>query len=83
MVSGLKKLFIFSAVLVISQTFEMLTPKNSPLLGGVNVLSSDHSQINSHMRAKFGRDPTVVSEERGRGIDRQTHKGTLQLYINP
>ena len=33
------------------------------------------------MLAKFGRGPTVVSEKGGVEIDKQTQKGTLQLYI--
>ena len=33
------------------------------------------------MRAKCGCDPTVVSKKEGVQTDRQTDKGTLQLYI--
>ena len=47
-------------------------------MGWVNCFGSNDSQINPHMCAKFGRGPTVESKK---GEYRQTHKGTLQLYI--
>ena len=62
---------------------KMLSPKNPPGTpwGGVGqiCLGPNDSQINPHMRAKFGRDPTGGSKKK-RGY-RQTHKGTLKLYI--
>ena len=44
-------------------------------------LGSNNYQIYPHMRAKFGCDPMVVSKKTGVQTDRQTDKGTLQLYI--
>ena len=63
---GLIFLSIFWAVHDISRSFEFLSPKNLPgtPLGGVGkiVLGSNDSQINPHMRAKFGCSQTVVSK---------------------
>ena len=48
--------------------------------GGSQIcLGSNDSQINPHMGAKCGRDPTVVSKKRG--VQTDTDKGKLQLYI--
>ncbi len=72
---GVKYLFIFWTVRDIFRTFEFWTPKIPPWGGmGQICLGSNNSQINPHIRAKFGRD-------RKRGTDTHTEKGTLQLYI--
>ena len=72
---GVKYLFIFWTVRDIFRTFEFCTPKIPPWGGmGQICLGSNNSQINPHIRAKFGRD-------RKRGTDTHTEKGTLQLYI--
>ena len=57
------------------------TPMGPPC-GGVGhiFLAENESHIYPNMRAKFGCDPTVVSKKNW-GTDRQTDKGTLQLYI--
>ena len=45
-------------------------------------LAENESHIDPNMCAKFGCSPTVVSKKGGyRQTDRQTGKGTLQLYI--
>ena len=44
-------------------------------------LAENESNIYPNMCAKVGCGPTVVSKKRGGGTDRQTDKGTLQLYI--
>ena len=51
-----------------------------PGVGWVNFFAENESHIYPNMYAKFGCGPTVVSK-RGGGTDRQTDKGTLQLYI--
>ena len=43
-------------------------------------LGESQSRIYPNMCAKFGCGPTVVSKKKG-GTDRQTDKGTLQLYL--
>ena len=63
----------------------IFSPHKTPLeppLGGVGqiCLGSYDSQINTHVRAKFGRGSKVVSKNRG-GTDCQADKRTLQLYI--
>ena len=45
------------------------------------VLAENESNIYPNMCAKFGCGLTVVSKKRGIQTDRQTDKGTLQLYI--
>ncbi len=41
-------------------------PPGNPLRGvGQFILGENESQINAHMRAKFGRGPTVVSKKWG------------------
>ena len=59
----------------------MLTSNTLPWGGESHFLGSNHSQIYPHMRAKSGRGPMIVSKNGGGGTDRQTHEGTLQLYI--
>ena len=50
--------------------------------GGSNIfLAENESHICPNMCAKFSRGPTVVSKKGGVQTDRQTDKGTLQLYI--
>ena len=48
--------------------------KVTPPWGGVGqfFLGESQSRIYPHMRAKFGRGPTIVSEKKGGGV--QTHK---------
>ena len=58
----------------------MLTSNTPPWGGESHFLGSNHSQIYPHMRAKSGRGPMVVSKKWG-CTDRQTHEGTLQVYI--
>ena len=67
--------------------FGFFDPLNSPL-GGVGqiCLGSNDSQINPHMRAKFGCSQTVMSEKMG-GTDTQTdtQRDTAALcsrYVN-
>ena len=56
-----------------------------PPWGGVGqlfFLAENESHIYPNMCAKFGCGPMVVSKNKGGGgTDRQTDKGTLQLYI--
>ena len=52
--------------------------------GGSIFLGESQSRIYPNMCAKFGCGPTVVSKKKGgreTQTDRQTDKGTLQLYI--
>ena len=48
--------------------------------GGNFFLGESQSHMYPNMSAKFGRGPTVVSKS-GVQTDRQTYKGTLQLYV--
>ena len=48
---------------------------------GQILLAENESHIYPNMCAKFGCGPTVVSKKKGVQTDRQTDKGTLQLYI--
>ena len=43
---------------------------------GQIVLGSNDSRINPHMRAKFGCSQTVVSKQRGGGLQTDKHTGT-------
>ena len=49
--------------------------------GGSIFLGESQSRIYPNMCSKFACGPTVVSEKGGVQTDRQTDKGTLQLYI--
>ena len=48
-------------------------------MGWVNFVGDSQSCIYPNMCAKLGCGPTVVSKKGG--TDRETDKGTLQLYI--
>ena len=79
---GVKNNYRFAGQLIrdISRTLDFLPPKIPPW---TQLFGSNNSQINPHMSAKLGRNPTVVSKGGG-GTDIHrpyTIEGTLQLYI--
>ena len=54
-------------------------PLNPPGVGGSIFLGESQSRIYRHMRAKFGRGPTVVSKKGGGGTD--TNYDTFHKYV--
>ena len=63
--------------------FDPLNKTHGTPWGGVgqNCLAENESHIYPNMCAKFGCGLTVESKSVGVQTDRQTDKGTLQLYI--